>query len=1104
MTVRRTTTGKAGPRPAAEPVPAGRTAADPAPPEAAEPESPRFRADFALVPPRSRLSGRTGGGSPLPATVRAEEEARFGVDFGGVRLHDTAAAHRLAGQHLARAFTVGSDVVFNAGRYRPETQDGRGLLVHELAHVVQQSRRAGAAPTGPAHEAAAEASARAVAGGGPVHAGPAAAVGVQCSPLSPEEIARLPLPELEARLRENEREAAPPVVNEEYRAALSAENIRLKQRYAELNRGLPSAGDPVPGVVTAELAEVAALVTRLAADVPAHPRDHALNEVRGVAARLRQDQVFLTGLAGPGGAAAADRVRRLIAVFTPVVAQAERWHTANPAGESLGMRNEAAGTWLAGKALSHWERGGWYYISGAAAFVGTGAVALLDAGEEMLSFGFHDAATAVSQAYTRGDISWNEGESILWSAAWRALLTAAITRGAGAAAGRLGGLAARGAGLAPRTVGYGLTAGAVAGGTTTAASLAAESLLTSALESHFAHPAARAIWRQGIPSGRQWALAIPLGMLLGARSGARAVRLGNARLVGSTFDTPDGRFRILAVTPDGNVVISPVDGLPTPPPPPPPTTIEMVFDPATSSWRAAGATGSAGSPARPPVAGTPRALPGPARGALPAGPAPRALPGPANTTPDPAPLTSPAPAPGALPPGPAPRALPGPANTTPDPAPLTSPAPAPGALPPGPAPRALPGPADTPATTASLISPAPAGTPATPAPSALPPGPASRALPGPANTPATTTPGTPAPSALPPGPAPLALPSPANTPATTTPGTPAPQALSPATSQPQPSLAPAGSPVPSTPRTAAAERRVAETGAALASASGQVAQARARLAAADTALQAARTGKAARPAIRQAETELRRARADLLRLEASETTARLEAIAATEGRAQIARLETDIAWLTRQLDAELNPPGGFTQGPIHATRSPGVVPPIGQATGANYHLRAGQLRAAQRRLADQVTGLRRSLMQQAAAATPGAGARGVALDNARALEEPLRPVGGTPIDVTTGLPMTSSWHTDHLVPRAEIARDVRFALLTPAQRAGILLDVPENYLPLAGDVNSGKSDYTVDEWIARRAASNRPLPPSVVPALRAADARARAAIERAFARFLTR
>jgi hypothetical protein len=42
----------------------------------------------------------------------------------------------------ARAYTVGHDVVFGADEFRPGRNEGRRLLAHELAHVIQQTQRA--------------------------------------------------------------------------------------------------------------------------------------------------------------------------------------------------------------------------------------------------------------------------------------------------------------------------------------------------------------------------------------------------------------------------------------------------------------------------------------------------------------------------------------------------------------------------------------------------------------------------------------------------------------------------------------------------------------------------------------------------------------------------------------------------------------------------------------------------------------------------------------------------------------------------------------------------------------------------------------------------
>ncbi|HKP14008.1 MAG TPA: DUF4157 domain-containing protein, partial [Blastocatellia bacterium] len=78
-------------------------------------------------------------GQPLDSTTRGFMESRFGYDFSGVRVHAGAVAAQSAREVNARAYTVGHDIVFGAGRFAPGTQAGRRLLAHELTHVVQQS-----------------------------------------------------------------------------------------------------------------------------------------------------------------------------------------------------------------------------------------------------------------------------------------------------------------------------------------------------------------------------------------------------------------------------------------------------------------------------------------------------------------------------------------------------------------------------------------------------------------------------------------------------------------------------------------------------------------------------------------------------------------------------------------------------------------------------------------------------------------------------------------------------------------------------------------------------------------------------------------------------
>lgn len=118
---------------------------------AAEPELVRLLSDGGRseqpLDPRTAdsIQAMRGGGRPLPAAERAFFEPRFGRDFGDVRIHDDASAARAAGAIGARAFTLGSDVAFAAGQYRPGSREGRHLLAHELTHVVQQGHSAAGA-----------------------------------------------------------------------------------------------------------------------------------------------------------------------------------------------------------------------------------------------------------------------------------------------------------------------------------------------------------------------------------------------------------------------------------------------------------------------------------------------------------------------------------------------------------------------------------------------------------------------------------------------------------------------------------------------------------------------------------------------------------------------------------------------------------------------------------------------------------------------------------------------------------------------------------------------------------------------------------------------
>lgn len=87
----------------------------------------------------SEILAKKGSGRPLEPELRRFFEPRFGYSFSGVRIHTDAFAAGAARDLGAEAFTIGQDVFFGAGRYQPLSANGKRLIAHELAHVVQQA-----------------------------------------------------------------------------------------------------------------------------------------------------------------------------------------------------------------------------------------------------------------------------------------------------------------------------------------------------------------------------------------------------------------------------------------------------------------------------------------------------------------------------------------------------------------------------------------------------------------------------------------------------------------------------------------------------------------------------------------------------------------------------------------------------------------------------------------------------------------------------------------------------------------------------------------------------------------------------------------------------
>lgn len=91
--------------------------------------------------PAAHIEAPASPGIPLPAAARAQAELAFGADLSQVRVHHDPTAWALARMEEARAFTAGRDIFFGERQLDPAGEDGRELLYHELAHVLQQTGR---------------------------------------------------------------------------------------------------------------------------------------------------------------------------------------------------------------------------------------------------------------------------------------------------------------------------------------------------------------------------------------------------------------------------------------------------------------------------------------------------------------------------------------------------------------------------------------------------------------------------------------------------------------------------------------------------------------------------------------------------------------------------------------------------------------------------------------------------------------------------------------------------------------------------------------------------------------------------------------------------
>jgi hypothetical protein len=86
------------------------------------------------------IGTQRGGGSPLPQDTRSQMERRFGRSLSQVRIHHDSQSDALNKDLSSAAFTVGKDIFFRGGQFRPNQPEGKQLLQHELSHTMQSTQ----------------------------------------------------------------------------------------------------------------------------------------------------------------------------------------------------------------------------------------------------------------------------------------------------------------------------------------------------------------------------------------------------------------------------------------------------------------------------------------------------------------------------------------------------------------------------------------------------------------------------------------------------------------------------------------------------------------------------------------------------------------------------------------------------------------------------------------------------------------------------------------------------------------------------------------------------------------------------------------------------
>lgn len=78
---------------------------------------------------------------PLESVRREEFRMENGAELDSPLIHYGSYANELTRSRNLIALAIGSDIYIRGGHYKPETEEGRALLAHELTHVAQYTEK---------------------------------------------------------------------------------------------------------------------------------------------------------------------------------------------------------------------------------------------------------------------------------------------------------------------------------------------------------------------------------------------------------------------------------------------------------------------------------------------------------------------------------------------------------------------------------------------------------------------------------------------------------------------------------------------------------------------------------------------------------------------------------------------------------------------------------------------------------------------------------------------------------------------------------------------------------------------------------------------------